>query len=60
MSNVSPRTLKLLNAQLEHLAMEVEIETNRRRLEVVQERSKKIERSIRPIKEVFGDSPASR
>ena len=36
MSTVSSRQQKRLNAQLEHLAHEVEIETNRRRLEIME------------------------
>ena len=36
MSFVSSRNQKRTNAQLEHLAREVEIETNRRRLEIME------------------------
>ena len=36
MPSVSSRHQKRLNAHLEHLAHEVEIETNRRRLEIME------------------------
>ena len=56
MANVLPLTQKLLSAQLEQLAREVELATAKRRLEIAQERSETVSRSIRPIYDVFADS----
>lgn len=56
MSNISSRTQKLLCARLGQLAIEVELATTKLSLEITQEPSEKVSRSIRPTYEIFADS----
>ena len=53
MSNVSFRTQKQLSAQLQHLAIEAERATNKRRRESAEKRFRDANRPLRPIGEVF-------
>ena len=53
MSNVSASTQKRLSAHLQHLAIEVEIATNKRRRAIAEKRFRDANRPLRPIGEVF-------
>ena len=55
MSNVTPRTQKQLSAHLQHLAIEAELATNKRRRAIAEKRFRDANRPIRPISEVFAD-----
>jgi len=56
MSNVTSRTQKQLSAHLQHLAIEVELATNKRRRAIAEKRFRDANRPVRPISEVFADS----
>ena len=53
MSNVSARTQKQLSAHLQHLAIEAELATNKRRRAIAEKRFRDANRPLRPIGEVF-------
>ena len=55
MSNVTPRTQKQLSAHLQHLAIEAELATNKRRRAIAEKRFRDANRPVRSIGDVFAD-----